>query len=616
MRQFQLRRLWLAGSLCVLSTLVAKANAGKNPYLSPLALVADNDRGNLYIACATSRQVIAFDVRAAKVTKVFPLPVGPSGIAIAPDNSRLYVTGASAKGKVCIIDPKRGKVVGRVSAGHTPNAPVVAPDGKILYVCNRFNNSVSVIKLKNKKVVSEIEVTREPVAAAITPDGAKLLVANLLPAGAADQDYAAAAVTVIDTAAREVAATIELPNGSTSLRDICISPDGRHAYVTHILARYQLPTTQLERGWMNTNALSVIDAREAKLVNTVLLDDVDLGAANPWGVAVTADGKYICVTHAGTHELSVIDRTRLHEKLEKVEAGQKVSDVSLSVADVPNDLSFLVGLRRRLKLAGNGPRGLVIVDTKAYVAEYFCDTLGVVDIEPEVASRPRSLTLGQETPMTAERRGEMLFNNAELCFQHWQSCASCHPDARADGLNWDLLNDGMGNPKNTRNMLLAHKTPPAMSRGVRGSAETAVRSGIRHIQFTVRPDADAAAIDEYLKSLKPVPSPYLVKGKLSRAAKRGSKVFEKAGCSSCHTAPLYTDLEKYDVGTGRDMEEERSFDTPTLIEVWRTAPYLYDGRAVDLKEVLTKYNHADKHGIVSTLTDKQINDLLEFVLSL
>jgi hypothetical protein len=38
-----------------------------------------------------------------------------------------------------------------------------------------------------------------------------------------------------------------------------VSPDGRFAYVTHTLGRYQLPTTQLERGWMNTNALSIID---------------------------------------------------------------------------------------------------------------------------------------------------------------------------------------------------------------------------------------------------------------------------------------------------------------------------------------------------------------------
>ena len=75
---------------------------------------------------------------------------------------------------------------------------------------------------------------------------------------------------------------IRLPNGSSSVHEVCVSPDGTYAYVAHILSRYQMPTTQLERGWMNTNAMSVIDVAAKKLLNTVLLDDIDLGAAMPW----------------------------------------------------------------------------------------------------------------------------------------------------------------------------------------------------------------------------------------------------------------------------------------------------------------------------------------------
>ncbi|MHC4312213.1 MAG: c-type cytochrome [Planctomycetota bacterium] len=154
-----------------------------------------------------------------------------------------------------------------------------------------------------------------------------------------------------------------------------------------------------------------------------------------------------------------------------------------------------------------------------------------------------------------------------------------------------------------------------MITGVRDSGEAAVRTGIKHILFAVRPEGDALAIDEYLKSLKPVPSPYLVKGKLSKSAKRGRKLFEKAGCAQCHKEPLYTDLQKYNVGIGEGRDEDREFDTPTLVEIWRTAPYLYDGRAVTIEEVLTKYNPGDKHGVTSNLTKGEISDLAEFVLS-
>lgn len=586
-------------------------------YFSPLDLVPDKEGKTLYIAEATAKQIAVFDVAAGKVTKTISLPTQPSGLALAADGLRLYVTGEAPDGQIYVVNLKTGKIAHTLAAGHTPNAPVLSPDGKTLYVCNRFNNNVSVIDLASGKTSANVAVTREPVAAAVTPDGRFLFVANRLPAGAADGDYSAAVVSVLDTAAKKVVTTIELLNGSMSLQDICISPDGKYAYLTHILARYQLPTTQLERGWMNTNALSIIDVPKKKLLNTVLLDDVDLGAANPWGVALTADGKYICVAQAGTDELSVIDRTKLHDKLSKAAGGEKVSDASSSADDVPNDLSFLVSLRRRLKLTGKGPRGLAILGTKVYVAEYFTDTLGVVDINPKVRPKPRSLALGPKKPLTVVRTGEMFFNDASLCFQHWQSCASCHPGGgRVDALNWDLLNDGLGNPKNTKNMLLAHKTPPAMATGVRDTAEAAVRAGIRHIQFAVRPEQDAVAIDEYLKSLKPVPSPYLAGGKLSKAAERGRKIFEKAGCAKCHPSPLYTDMKKYNVATGRDREKDLAFDTPSLIELWRTAPYLYDGRSATMKEVLTKHNPGDKHGQTSNLTDKQIDDLVQFILSL
>jgi hypothetical protein len=33
---------------------------------------------------------------------------------------------------------------------------------------------------------------------------------------------------------------------------------------------------------------------------------------------------------------------------------------------------------------------------------------------------------------------------SRIWYQEWESCASCHDtDGRMDGLNWDLLNDGM-----------------------------------------------------------------------------------------------------------------------------------------------------------------------------
>jgi YVTN family beta-propeller protein len=608
--------------------------------LSPTAVAATPEGKWLFVACATGKQIVAFDVARGTVAKSVPLPDAPSGLALSPDGARLYVTCAAPQSHVSVLDAASGKVLATLPAGHTAMAPVLSGDGKTLFVCNRFNNDVSAIDLQTGREQSRIPVQREPVAADITRDGRFLLVANHLHTGRADAKHVAAVISVIETASRKVIKELSLPDGSGLLNDLRVSPDGKYAVVTHLLPRFRLPATQLDRGWMNSNAATIIDLARMEVLNTFLLDNIDRGAANPWGIAWSADGATLLIAHAGSHEVSVVDFPATLAKLAKVPAaldGSKPVDpfsASHVQADVPNDLAFLVGLRHRVKLPQNdlGPRAVVVLGQRAYVANYFSDSLSLLDLgSPQ--SKPQSIPLSPELAgggagrlsspldrMTPARKGEFYFHDAGICFQGWQSCASCHPgQARVDGLNWDLLNDGIGNPKNTKSLLLSHRTPPAMSMGVRETAETAVRAGIRHILFAVQPEEVAAAIDEYLKSLTPVPSPHLVNGRLSDSARRGEKLFKdrRVGCATCHPLALFTDLQTYDVGTrGRLDQRSDRFDTPTLIEAWRTAPYLHDGTAATMREVLTSGNPHDEHGKTAHLTPRQLDDLAAYVLSL
>ena len=93
----------------------------------------------------------------------------------------------------------------------------------------------------------------------------------------------------------------------------------------------------------------------------MLLDDYDLGAANPYDVATSADGSMLFVSHAGTHEVSVINATAMLEKLLALPTRQLAPDSELSrrakfsVEDVPNTLAFLKGVRQRVKLRRRRP---------------------------------------------------------------------------------------------------------------------------------------------------------------------------------------------------------------------------------------------------------------------
>lgn len=579
---------------------------------APSAVAVSKDGRTLYVACAEARQVAWVELPGGKLMRRIAVPAEPTGLAISPDGTKLVVTCAAPQSTVAVFTSVSGSLLATIPAGHTAMGPAISPDGERLYVCNRFNNDLSVIDLAAGKEVARVAAVREPVAAAVTPDGQTLLVANHVPNTRSDEAFGgdvAAVVTAVDTRTHETT-SIPLAHGATGLRGVCVSPDGKHALVTHLLSNFQKTPFRVDMGWINVNVVSLIDVPRRKLLRTIGMDEQDLGAGNPWAVVFSGDGETVYVSLAGTHELCVIDRRTL--------LSDSARTMSPMMGVWPIYTSLASSLWQRIKLPGKGPRGLAAAASNVYVAQYFSDTVAVVDAQAAGGVPAATIALGPAPQWTQQRRGELLFHDATICYQQWQSCASCHPDGRADALAWDLMNDGAGNPKNTKSMLLSHKTPPAMAEGVRMSAEEAVRSGIIHVLFSHRPEEEAVAMDAYLKSLRPVPSPRLVDGRLSPAAERGRELFhsERVGCSRCHPAPRYTDLRAHNVGSRSPSEYSERFDTPTLVEVWRTAPYLHDGRYATIQELLVEGKHGLRRGREGRLSNQEMDDLIEFVLSL
>ena len=215
-----------------------------------------------------------------------------------------------------------------------------------------------------------------------------------------------------------------------------------------------------------------------------------------------------------------------------------------------------------------------------------------------------------DTPAMSETRyGEQLFYDASTCFLNWHSCASCHQDGRSDPLSWDLLNDGRGNPKQIKSLLYSTRTPPVMSLGVRANARIAIEAGYIHDMFAVVPEEDLDAVHAYLDSLKAVRGPALVNGRLTPSATRGRNVFI-GNCIECHSGPYFTDGKKHNLGTGTGQDAGKVFDTPTLVEIWRTAPYFHDGRYGSLEEAILA------HPFATNLSAAEQSDLLEYLRSI
>jgi YVTN family beta-propeller protein len=566
------------------------------------------DGKTLAVTDATTPAVVLIDPATRTLLRSVKLAGPPAGLAWSADGKRLFAS-ESGTSRIAELDPAKGSVTRRITTGRFPRGLAVVPKRQLLLAADWGLDQLTVIDLATGATKASIPVGRQPTAVAITPDETLAFVSNLLPDTAATAQDTATEVSVIDLQSLQAKPAIRLPLGSTNARGIALSGDGRTAYVVHTLGRFNLPTTQLDRGWVNTNALTLIDIASSKIVATVLLDQVMDGAADPWGVALDPSGLRLFISLSGVHQLAVIDLERLPEILKQ------------SPELLVNDLAALHrnNLIRRIDLPAQGPRGLsVSPDGKLVaIAGYFSGNVVFTDIN---GATPAALALGPQADPHLARQGEAIFHDAGRCFQRWLSCASCHADARADGLNWDLLNDGLGNPKNARSLVLADRTPPLMSHSARSNLGSCVRAGFTHILFTEPKDPEADAVVAYIKSLQPVVSPYRKEdGSLSDSAARGEKIFKdpQVACAKCHPGPIFTDLAMYDVGTTRPFDRgAKLFDTPTLVELWRTPPYLHDGGAVTIRQVLVEQNRGDQHGVTSKLTPAQIDDLAAYLLSL
>lgn len=584
-----LKKIIVAAFLCSPLSFVFAGN----PPLFPTDITL-NDKGEILITEKGRNRISIFSPDGKTLLRTIPVDESPTGILL--DADKAYVTTNAATGHLQIISLETGKQETAIATGSGACYPIFGPDKKHIYVCNQFQNTVSEVDPAIHQVIRSVKVLREPKSALFSKDGEYLFVTNFLPAQRADVNYVAACVSVIRMSDFTKVKDIQLANGSNALRGICMTPDGKYIYISHNLGRFTVPTSQLQQGWMNTSAFSIIDVAKQEFIGAVVVDEPERGAAGIW--SIVCNDETLFITHSGTHEISVIDHKAMLDKF--------LNYPNKSMLDY--DLRFLYGLRKRILLEGNGPRKMIMENGKLYIPTYFADILNIVDAQTcEIATA----NLNPDREESAENKGERYFNDASHCFQNWQSCNGCHPgDARTDGMNWDLMNDGVGNSKNCKSLLFSHPTPPSMISGIRETAEWAVRAGFKFIQFFDITEEDAVCVDAYLKSLRPVPSPYLVDGELSDLAKEGRKIFEKLNCTECHSGPYYTDLKMHRIG--EDIEFEKGWDTPTLREVWRTAPYLFDGRAATMEEVFEIH----KHGIDKKVSKKEIKALTEYVNSL
>lgn len=644
-------------------------------YVSPSDFLLDKSGQHFYITSYGRSELIRRPLDPNAEQELLPLSFKPFKARFYPDETKIAIVGGIA-GKLAIVEVARksenGKiapcamrVVAEYEVGNSPSdvdVYVRADGAERIYAADRFGGKLVELDGQTGEVLRTWDVGREPFCLDVTPDGRKIVVADRITEMPANKAFSCAKVFVVDLETGE-SKTVELCNADNLLQDMTLTNDGRYALISCVRGNTLHTASGVGGGWMNANGVLCVNVEKAELVEFFVLDNARLGAGGPWGLACSEDGKRLSVAIAGTDELIFLPLERLIKVAEERPNWARPGYSPVAYSELPVEDAQLP-FRIRASFGFKGMRQVISRGDDVYALSYFDDVIckatlklnppfkrfvegayeGVLEDPPKAKDEADAESndgstfrftqlesrfptdgveiercfarLDQKPRLTTRRRGEIVFHDATLCLEHWMSCVSCHPDGRCDGLNWDLLNDGSGNAKSAKSMLLTHETPPSMASGVRATGEIAVRAGFPHILETGYEEENALAVDEYLSTMKPVPSPLLVDGKLSESATRGKGVFERLGCSSCHTGELYTDMRLHRTRTQDVNDNIDKFDTPTLIEVWRTGPYLNNGSCATIREVFETAKHGVRDGSYDELSKQEQDDLIEFVSSL
>ncbi len=472
-----------------------------------------------------------------------------------------------------------------------------------LWVACRDLRRLWEIDIMRWSVVGKLDMPREASAVAIRDS--LLYVAGRVPETTSKQELPATSVYAFDKRRSALRKTIKLPKGSVLTGDMVA--DGRYAYLTHVLSRYTVPVIRPEYGWIASSALSIIDMDSMKLIATVLLDSPAKGAAGGSGMAVSPDGKELAVALSGVNSVMIIDLEGLHAKLK---SHHKTADGR----PIHEDLGFLYGLRKRYPSGGKGPGTLLYLNEHTLLAtNLYSGNITVISDSPR-----RFRQVGRAMTSTEQGRGEAYFSDATLSYQGWLSCATCHgTDGRSDALTHIYPGDSIfgrfltpslagttyrSSQDGIRNGSLAYRAMREKQNRIKASRrrgepevlpievtlEEMCTEAIRSQLFTEPQAGEARALASYIASLEHPRSPYLKNGRLSTRAAAGLSVFENLGCASCHN------------------------DEKPLIGLWKSAPYMHDGRMTTLEEVINS-----RHGMGDTkLTAAQKRDLKEYLLTL
>jgi YVTN family beta-propeller protein len=564
------------------------------------------------------------------------IPVGdnPWSLAKQPGANRVFVTNKDSA-TVTVIDTVLLSVDSTFSLprGTQPHGIVFSGGGAHYFVVLEALAVLEKRLAADHTLVASLPLSGTPRHLAMRYDDSRLFVSNFVTPLAPNEHTvspnvasAAGQVFAVDPTALTLAGTIGLPHDDRQRSEVqgpglpnylgaaVVSFDNQFAYVPTKKDNIQ---SGLLRGIPGMTFESTVRANTSRIDLSTELEDplfrVDHDNSSvATSAALSGDDRYLFTTLETSRELAVYD----------IQSGFQL--MRLPTGRAPQSVA----------LSSDG--------TRAYVHNFLDRSVSRFDLTEMLQTNlPATHLLSPVDVVETELLnptvllGKQHFYDAaddRLALDNYISCASCHKNGKDDGRVWDLgqFGEGLrktislrgkgnghgllhwsGNFDEVQDFEIQIRQLNFGSGFLTTTEYAAAGAPLGPPKEGISPDLDALAV--YVESLTEAPSsPHRVSAvAMSPSAQAGHVEFANQGCVGCHSPTQLTDSPlglRHDVGTIDGASGQRlgssldGFDSPGLLGVWASPPYLHDGKAQTIEVAIT--SHDDFAGLpASTVTD-------------
>ena len=540
----------------------------------------------------------------------------PYGIVAREDGSRFYVA-ASTEGIVQEFDSETLDLLRSFSVANEPRWLALHPNDGSLYVGSLFGGAISHVDLDD----GEVTVHQPPAVTGMDPNDGSLV--TLTPRVTGDPAvhpngrYLAVPVLHVDN-------TSKGPDLSTG-----VTIPGQGYYVQDNGSRFRPGIAAIP-----LDGDGNLVPEEGETVDLTVFDaDFTQVGSYPSAVVFADDGGTMLVP---------IEASDVVVAIAAEEIGGISTTAGLSATPVPAGVGGLTQRTNVVVRTGAGPKAVSVTgDSAVYVQNWLDDrvaplpldsvatklnsadagagrsfgtgTLSVID-GSQLWTDEGSLVSDEAVPNAVVQQGRALFYSATdstmVIAGAGVSCSTCHTEGRNDGLTWPF-SDPFG-PRQTPSLAgtFGETRPVTWDSGVPTVAEEAQITSSGRMGGYGPSTSEAQAIEAFVNSVGLPDTP--MTGSDDPAVERGAAIFERdeVGCADCHDPE-----NQYSDGEVHEMYGLASVRTRSLDGIGSTAPYLHDGSAATMGELLERLKDGSM-GDTSSLSAAELADLEAFLLSL